>query len=47
MNHSTVTTLCFAACLGFGVDKAGAQDKAKEPPKLGWSNDADQVQPWT
>src|SRR6476620_10159301 len=34
-------TLCLAACLGLGADNAGAQDKAKEPPKLGWSNDAD------
>lgn len=30
-----------AACLGIGVDTAGAQDKAKEPPKLGWSNSTD------
>jgi hypothetical protein len=41
MKHFRVMTLCLAACLGLGVDNAEAQDKAKEPPKLGWSNDAD------
>jgi hypothetical protein len=39
MNH--LMTLCLAACVGLGVDKAGAQENAKEPSKLGWSNDAD------
>jgi len=41
MKHFRVMTLCLAACLGFGVDNAEAQDKPKEPSKLGWSNDAD------
>jgi hypothetical protein len=41
MNHLTVTALWLAARLGLGVDNAGAQDKAKEAPKPGWSNDAD------
>jgi len=33
--------LCVTACLGIGLDDARAQDKAKEPPELGWSNIAD------
>jgi hypothetical protein len=41
MKRLKAMTLCLAACLGLGVDNAGAQDKPKEPPKLGWSNDAD------
>lgn len=34
-------TLCVAACLGIGADNVGAQEKPKEPPKLGWSNSTD------
>jgi len=34
-------TICLTACLGGGAVAAQAQDKAKEPPKLGWSNNAD------
>jgi hypothetical protein len=41
MKRLKTVTLCLAACLGLGVDNAGAQGKPKEPPKLGWSNDAD------
>ena len=41
MKHLKVITLCLGACLGLSVDNAEAQDKPKEPPKLGWSNDAD------
>jgi len=33
--------LCLTACLGIGLDDARPQDKAKEPPELGWSNRAD------
>jgi hypothetical protein len=39
-------TIFLAACLGIGVDNvkaqgnSTAQDNAKEPPKLGWSNNA-------
>ena len=33
-------TICLTVCLGSGLD-ARAQDKAKEPPKLGWSNSTD------
>jgi len=42
-----VMTIFLAACLGIGADNAKAQgnstpqDNAKEPPKLGWSNNAD------
>ena len=36
-----VMTICLTACLGGGAVEAQAQDKAKEPPKLGWSNNAD------
>jgi len=41
VKHLKVITLCLGACLGLSVDNAEAQDKPKEPPKLGWSNDAD------
>jgi len=34
-------TICLTACLGGGAVAAQAQDKAKEPPTLGWSNNAD------
>ena len=37
----TVITICLWACLGLGTSTVSAQDKPKEPPKLGWSNDAD------
>ena len=33
--------MCLVAWLGVGLEDAWAQDKAKEPPKLGWSNSAD------
>jgi hypothetical protein len=36
-----VMALCLAACLGVGLEDAAAQDKPKEPPKLGWSNSTD------
>ena len=35
-----VMTICLTVCLASGLD-ARAQDKAKEPPKLGWSNSTD------
>jgi len=44
-----VLTIFLAACLGIGVDNARAQehstaqDRVSEPPKLGWSNNADSV----
>ena len=34
-------TIGLIACLGIGVNDARAQDKPKEPPKLGWFNSAD------
>ena len=34
-------TMGLIACLGIGLNDARAQDKPKEPPKLGWSNSAD------
>jgi hypothetical protein len=34
-------TIFLAACLGIGVGNARAQDQAKEPPELGWSNSTD------
>jgi hypothetical protein len=34
-------TIWLTACLGSGAVDARAQDKAKEPPTLGWSNSAD------
>jgi hypothetical protein len=33
--------MCLVACLGVGLEDARAQDKPKEPPKLGWSNSTD------
>jgi hypothetical protein len=36
-----VVAVGFAAWLGIGLEDAGAQDSAKEPPKLGWSNSTD------
>ena len=36
-----VMAMCLVACLGVGLDDTWAQDKAKEPPKLGWSNSTD------
>ena len=36
-----VMTLCLTVSLALGVNDARAQDKPKEPPKLGWSNSTD------
>jgi hypothetical protein len=36
-----VMAMCLVACLGVGLEDTWAQDKAKEPPKLGWSNSTD------
>jgi len=36
-----VMTLCLTACLGIGLDDVRAQDNAKEPPELRWTNSAD------
>jgi len=36
-----VMTLCLTVSLAVGVNDARAQDKPKEPPKLGWSNSTD------
>src|SRR5262245_61256818 len=36
-----VMALCLVAWLGIGLEDGWAQDKAKEPPKLGWSNSTD------
>ena len=33
--------MCLVAWLGVGLEDVLAQDKAKEPPKLGWSNSTD------
>ena len=33
--------MCLVAWLGGGLEDAWAQDPAKEPPKLGWSNSTD------
>ena len=33
--------MCLVAWLGVGLEDAWAQDKPKEPPKLGWSNTTD------
>ncbi len=33
--------MCLVAWLGVGLEDAWAQDKPKEPPKLGWSNSTD------
>src|SRR5262245_56753576 len=37
----TVTAACLVAWLVAGLDDAWGQDRAKEPPKLGWSNSTD------
>jgi hypothetical protein len=39
--QTSVIVMCLAACLGVGLEDAWAQDKPKEPPKLGWSNSTD------
>ena len=36
-----VMAMCVVAWLGAGLEEAWGQDKAKEPPKLGWSNSTD------
>src|SRR5262245_60164378 len=36
-----VIAACLVVLFGTGVEHAAAQDKAKEPPKLGWSNSTD------
>jgi len=40
MNQKWVVSTCLLALLG-GLEDARAQDKAKEPPKPGWSNTTD------
>jgi hypothetical protein len=40
-SQKRVMALCLVAWLGVGLEDAWAQDKAKEPPKLGWSNSTD------
>jgi Protein of unknown function, DUF481 len=40
-SEKRVMAMCLVACLGVGLEDAGAQDKPKEPPKLGWSNSTD------
>jgi hypothetical protein len=37
----SMTVVCVVACLGLAAGGAWAQDKPKEPPKLGWSNSTD------
>jgi hypothetical protein len=37
----TVMAICLAVGLGTGTEDAVAQDKAKDPPALGWSNSTD------
>ena len=37
----SVVAICLVAWLGTGVQVVWAQDKPKEPPKLGWSNSTD------
>jgi hypothetical protein len=36
-----VVVICLVAWLGVGLEDAWAQAKAKEPPKVGWSNSTD------
>src|SRR5262245_37579068 len=36
-----ILVMCLVAWLGIGLEAAWAQDKPKEPPKLGWSNSTD------
>src|SRR5262245_22749090 len=36
-----VILLCLVACFGPALQEPWAQDKRKEPPKLGWSNNTD------
>ena len=40
-SQKRVLAMCLVAWLGVGLEDAWAQDKAKEPPKLGWSNSTD------
>ena len=40
-SQKRVMAICLVAWLGAGLEKAWAQDKPKEPPKVGWSNSAD------
>ena len=37
----SVIAMCLVTCFGAGLEDAWAQDKPKEPPKLGWSNTTD------
>ena len=39
--HERVMAMCLVAWIGVGLEDAWAQDKAKEPPRLGWSNSTD------
>jgi hypothetical protein len=40
-SQKRVMAMCLTASLGVGLDDGWAQDKPKEPPKLGWSNSTD------
>ena len=40
-SQKKVIAICLVAWLGVGLEKAWAQDKPKEPPKVGWFNSAD------
>ena len=40
-SQKRVMAMCLVAWLGVGLEDAWAQDKPKEPPKLGWSNSTD------
>jgi len=40
-SQQSVIAVCLVASLGGGLEDAWAQDKPKEPPKLGWSNSTD------
>ena len=39
--HRSVMAMCLVAWFGTGVEVVWAQDKPKEPPKVGWSNSTD------
>ena len=40
-SQKRVMAMCLVAWLGLGLEDVWAQDKPKEPPKLGWSNSTD------
>src|SRR4249920_3274532 len=39
--RKSLMVMCLVAWVGPGPESASAQDKPKEPPKLGWSNSTD------